>query len=597
MLTVGFSVLAFLVAGSGSAAQPKLPGSVWGVAVTGSPAKDVSWKLVSSLQRGSRLNTAVVDLKVLSAPGFVAFRSKARKLNLTLVAPRTAGKSCRACLPTTPSAAVGVDRARAGATILVRLPGPAHVARLRGLKHGRAIAVVRLRGGAAFDKSAWRRAIAAARADARLDLIVAPVGAKAAAGLVAYLELLRSKARTTSPRTAAPSGSAQVWVDTSGGSCVRSASPAAYVDARACSSMNAAYQAATPGDVILIKGGTYPSQTVSDKPSVPLGSASIVMRPAPGEQVALNSLQLYAHDFILDGGDTTGVNEPNRITMRGESSSEESLGMRDNKGSQDGQHRNLVVEDVHIRNVKTSSDYSILRYSEVGPSDMGNGNLCSDLVQTADEPTRGWVIEYNLVHDNKSTGCGGAHIDAFDLYVIDGVIRGNRVWWCGTQCIFTGDPSSILIENNMIEETNACGDGCAGPQELAVMGNNVVRYNTIEGDDGYGRDPDRPGTSTVYGNLFLSPYNRCAGGGKVKVDYSHNVFSPRSIGCGSHYKRCAPRFADGNLYNNTDRQADYHLAPNDTCAIGAGNPSLYPAIDLDRASRPNGPVDAGADER
>ena len=99
MLTVGLSVLAFLVAGSGSAAQPKLPGSVWGVVVTGSPAKDVSWKLVSSLQRGSRLNTAVVDLKVLSAPGFVAFRSKARKLNLMLVAPRTAGKTAAHACP------------------------------------------------------------------------------------------------------------------------------------------------------------------------------------------------------------------------------------------------------------------------------------------------------------------------------------------------------------------------------------------------------------------------------------------------------------------------------------------------------------------
>ena len=66
---------------------------------------------------------------------------------------------------------------------------------------------------------------------------------------------------------------------------------------------------------------------------------------------------------------------------------------------------------------------------------MGTGNLCSDLVQSADEPTFGWAVEYNLVHDNTSNGCGGAHIDAFDVYVVDAVIRGNRVWWCGTQCI------------------------------------------------------------------------------------------------------------------------------------------------------------------
>ena len=48
---------------------------------------------------------------------------------------------------------------------------------------------------------------------------------------------------------------------------------------------------------------------------------------------------------------------------------------------------------------------------------------------------------YNLIHDNIGTGCGSVHIDALDLYMVEGVIRGNRIWACGTQCIFTGDPA------------------------------------------------------------------------------------------------------------------------------------------------------------
>ncbi len=217
---------------------------------------------------------------------------------------------------------------------------------------------------------------------------------------------------------------------------------------------------------------------------------------------------------------------------------------------------------------------------------MGTGNLCSDLVQSADEPTKGWVIEYNIVHDNKNTGCAGAHIDAFDIYVTDGVIRGNRIWWCGTQCIFTGDPSSILIENNMIEETNACGrSGSTGPQELAVMGTTTVRYNTIEGGDGYGRDPDRPGNATIYGNIFLSRYSGCAGGGAVTASYSGNVFAPGHGRLRLELKICTPRLADGNLYTNVDRQADYHLAANDTCALGAGHAANAPPA----GSRPAGP--------
>jgi hypothetical protein len=592
-LTAGLAMLAFLVAGAGYGAAPKLPSSVWGVTVTGSPAKNVSWKLVSSLPRG-RLNTAVVERKVLSAPGYVAFRSKARKLDLTLVAARTSGRACGACLPTTTSATAGVKLAGRGATVLVRLPSPARVGRLTGLKRGRAIAVVQLRGGAAFDAATWRRAIASARADARLDLIVAPVGAKAAAGLAAYLELLRAKPRTAQPPTAPAAGTAHVWVDTNGGSCARSASTAGYADGQACGSLDAAYRVVRPGDTVLIRGGTYGEQTIRDRPDLPVGSPSVVFRPAPGENVVVDAgFTVYAHDFVLDGGDTVGVNEPNRFRVLGvDDSSRRAIDARDNESSQNKQHRNVVIEDVHTRSVYYTVDYSVIRFSEIGPSDA-----CGDLVLSGDEPVYGWVIEYNLIHDNKGSGCGGAHIDALDLYVVDGVVRGNRIWWCGTQCLFVGDPGSLLIENNMIEETNACGGGCAGPKELAIMGTNTVRYNTVEGDDGYGRDPDRPGTSTVYGNLFLSPYNRCAGGGSVKVDYSHNVFSSRSRGCGGNSKSCTPRFADGSPYNNTDREADYHLAPNDTCAIGAGHPSLYPAADLDRAGRPSGRVDAGADER
>jgi hypothetical protein len=223
---------------------------------------------------------------------------------------------------------------------------------------------------------------------------------------------------------------------------------------------------------------------------------------------------------------------------------------------------------------------------------MNSTPFCGDLVLT--DRVNDAVVEYNLIHDNLMAGCNGAHIDALDLNMVNGVIRGNRIWSCGTQCVFTGDPGSMLIENNMIEETNSCSD-CQGPLELAVMGDVVVRNNTIEGGQGYGRDPDRPGTAIVYGNLFLS--GGCiSSNGVVSVTYDYNVFGSGS-GCGPHRKVCVPRLADGSLYTNVDRQADYHLHSTDTCAAGAGNPTLYPAQDVDEASRPEtGLVDAGADE-
>jgi hypothetical protein len=42
----------------------------------------------------------------------------------------------------------------------------------------------------------------------------------------------------------------------------------------------------------------------------------------------------------------------------------------------------------------------------------------------------------------------------------------------------------------------------------------------------------------------------------------------------------------------------YHLSSSDTCAKGRGNPSSYPATDIDGEARPQGGSvpDAGADE-
>jgi hypothetical protein len=589
------------------ASAPRLPSQVWGVSVVHASSKDVAWKRLATLGE-SGVNAVVVNGHVFKGDALNRLRAAAGGNRLLVIPLGT----CDRCLRVVSSPAAAVKAARKNSTVAVRLRSPLQIRYLRGLRAGRVIAVLQLRGGGAFALPSWKRAVQVAAGDARLDLAVAPAGRGAAAGLAAYLPLVaaygRSKPAETPPAGGQPpparNGTANLWVDTNGGACTRLAAPAPYADSAACGTFDSAYQAASPGDTIVIRGGSYGSQRIRDRSNLSLGSKAIVFHPAAGQDVTVTgSVQIYAHDLVFDGGDTVGVNEPNRITITGESDSEESLGMRDSQTSaQRGQHRNLVVEDVHIRNVKTSSDYSVLRFSEVGPSDL-KGNLCSDLVQTADEPTQGWVVEYNLVHDNKSAGCGDAHIDAFDVYMVDGVIRGNRIWWCGTQCIFTGDPSSILVENNMIEETRACGSGCAGPQELALMGTFTVRYNTIEGDDGYGKDDPRDtrrGSGEVYGNVFLGPAKytcRDQGSSVIRVNRHNNVYPPGSSSCGSAPKFCTPRLANGSLYTDGDRQADFHIAASDTCARGAGPPG-YPAVDLDQQARPQaGTPDAGADER
>ena len=459
-LAAALIVLASVLADGSAAAAPKLPGSVWGVAVTSSPARDVAWKVSATLPKKG-FNTVVVDRRVLSAPGYVAFRRQARKLHLTLVAGRQSGTACTSCLPLVGSATAGVKLSRTGATVLVRIGSPARIHQLRGLRKGRTIAIVELRGGAAFSASAWRRAIAVARKEPRLDLVVAPTGARAASALAAYTRLLgertavstpeppapgtppggggasdtlaptipgsfsKTASTTTSisvmwsasidnvavsfyglfrngasaatatgtsyaftglacgttyslgveaadaagnsssratisaatsscssptpppvpnpppgptPPPAPPTGTANLWIDLNGGSCTRQATAGAYVDAQACGSWNAAYQAASPGDTVL-DPGWHLSLAARARPHEHRRRLDLDHLPSgSGREHPDGSLQLYAHDFILDGGDVPGANETNRITIRGEQApDEEALGMRDNQGTQNGQ--------------------------------------------------------------------------------------------------------------------------------------------------------------------------------------------------------------------------------------------------------------------
>lgn len=50
---------------------------------------------------------------------------------------------------------------------------------------------------------------------------------------------------------------ANLWVDANGGTCTRQATPATYTDAAACSGPATAWNAATSGDTIRVKNGTY----------------------------------------------------------------------------------------------------------------------------------------------------------------------------------------------------------------------------------------------------------------------------------------------------------------------------------------------------
>src|ERR1700690_64440 len=72
---------------------------------------------------------------------------------------------------------------------------------------------------------------------------------------------------------------ANIWIDTNGGSCVRSSTPVAYSDAVACSTLAAAWTAAQGGDTIIAKGGIYSSGFSASGTK----SSTVTIKAASGE--------------------------------------------------------------------------------------------------------------------------------------------------------------------------------------------------------------------------------------------------------------------------------------------------------------------------
>ena len=96
-----------------------------------------------------------------------------------------------------------------------------------------------------------------------------------------------------SPSPPSPTG-ANLWIDPNGGTCTRSETPTAYIDAAACATFDLAYDAANTSQsasTVLIKGGAYPAQTITGDRSATDEDA---FEPNPGETMVVKGLLTVA---------------------------------------------------------------------------------------------------------------------------------------------------------------------------------------------------------------------------------------------------------------------------------------------------------------
>jgi chitodextrinase len=374
---------------------------------------------------------------------------------------------------------------------------------------------------------------------------------------------------SASTSTCPPPGTADLYVATNGSSSSQ------CTQASPCSTFTRAYGLAQPGFTVQIAGGSYPSQTIDGAPK-PAGSAPVVFEPAAGASVTVSSLRVNQggaiefRDFTVNNSTYNGCN----CVQSGQSG----------YITREVTYRRIKMKQFFVRGADKISYID----GEVGPNGNEDGmNWITEPYQSEDPPTD-ILLDGMRIHDFTKHN-SGAHVDCVGIGNADGVtIRNSRIWTCAHFAIIFGtDPSELFtrnltIENNFLDCCDPSGGGFYSIG-LGDGANVLIRFNSATLGFGW-LNPNGDGVTNdvIDSNVIKSNSSaNCS-----KAVWRYNV-----VGSGSACSNgivAATGFMAAPL--------DLHLKAG-SAAIGAGNPSSYPAADIDGNPRPaGGRADAGADE-
>lgn len=313
---------------------------------------------------------------------------------------------------------------------------------------------------------------------------------------------------TTGSGGEVPPGPANLWVDTDGGSCTRSRSPAAYSDAAACASMNAAYQAASLGDTVTItcpgSTCTYSTQTIVEDAGKSGTSVSthVLFNIAAGKTVTIRGINLGT-------GDTTGGTDgPDHITINGGGDWHNSTPYRlvmpyDNVNScairalPDSYDDTVTGVDVCSTFATMIHNWTVTN-SDLGPCRAENSGVCQQGMRVDNGTGVNGDVTYdgNYFHDFTRSD-SASHWECGVIWGLqDGTVgfrfTRNELWRCATLDLgfYQEGPTDIttpaLFENNFFDHPTDLGAtyAPAGQAAINVKNNNRLidthlRFNTF----------------------------------------------------------------------------------------------------------------------
>jgi hypothetical protein len=392
---------------------------------------------------------------------------------------------------------------------------------------------------------------------------------------------------------------ANLWIDDNGGTCTRNSSPAAYVDAAACSSADpdTAYTAASCGDSVYMRPSSGTVLTIPD------WTANAATKTGCGANVTLEP----ADGFEVELADDITVNGPSYLTFRNMTTETPGTGgvegsfcaavtsspsilevINDEGASSTGSHE--VVFD----NVDGARKFNIVGWVEdvtIRDSEFGPGCDAQPQIKKpdptnspeADRP-RGVLIDGTYHHDFARSD-SGSHTEC--LQILNGdeiIIRKVKLFDCdGTGALGITPGSTIdglTIENSWI------GVGAGDPVHAVQFGQDVTdfvfRHNTLADDSFAFSDTEIGGPYTFTGNYVEDL------GCDADATYTDNVVGGSLCSGDNGVGSSAMQVEDLSGFN-------WHLSSGSN-ALGQVA-SCGVSTDIDADPRPGSNCDAGADER
>lgn len=325
--------------------------------------------------------------------------------------------------------------------------------------------------------------------------------------------------------------------------------------------------AAAAGDVVTVPAGSYGQQSVT------------CTKPVTFQGAGPATLLSY---LTIRGAGTTVA------------------GMRSTGGADIEAASGVTLEDMTFNNqvYLERNDGIVFDHSTWEPSSPGAVTRDGDYLDifpassgSSTQPNRNITVQDSVFTGLRSPS-STAHSDAIQLYN-EGPPHTNikilRTRFSNNECINIrmNDQDQVLLENNVFGDSVTGISGC-GYYSLDVSSARVTaRYNTFPGSQQIqGTSTSAPASAMTWtGNAGIGFNNGCAGAGRSGAGaFARNVWT--QMKCGA-----------------TDRQVPALLLNGDgspqvgSPVIDAGDPSVFPAVDLIGTARPRGAfADAGAFE-